>query len=77
MTRLPQVSAKEVLKVLYRLNFRIVTQRGSHIKLVRFVGGVKEKVTVPNHKAIRKGTFRNILRELELPVDEFIKLLKY
>ena len=76
MPKLPQVSAREMLRVLYELNFRIVTQKGSHIKLIRLVGGLKERVIIPNHKLIRKGTLRNILRKLNLLVDDFIKLLK-
>jgi len=77
MSKLPQVSAKEILKVLYKLDFRIVTQKGSHIKLLRFTAVGKQKVMVPNHKEIRKGTLRNILREIDLSTDEFIKLLKH
>jgi hypothetical protein len=33
------------------------------------------RLTVPNHKEPAKGTFRAILREAGLTVDEFIALL--
>jgi len=76
MPKLPQVSSREILKVLHRLGFRIVSQKGSHIKLMRFISGRKQTVTVPNHRFVKKGTFKNILRHVPLDVEDFIKLLK-
>lgn len=76
MPKLPQVSSREILKVLYKLNFRIVSQEGSHIKLMRFVSGCKQTVIVPNHRNVKKGTLKSILRHIHLSVEDFIKLLR-
>ena len=74
MPKLPVISAKELIKVLFKLNFRIVHQRGSHIKLKRQIGTKEQIITIPNHKIIRKGALKNILRILDLTNDDLINL---
>jgi predicted RNA binding protein YcfA (HicA-like mRNA interferase family) len=77
MSKLPQVSAREVSKVLTRIGFEKVSQKGSHIKFQRKRAGSTETVIVPGHKIIKKGTLRNgILKSINLSVEEFVKLLK-
>lgn len=76
MSNIPQISGKEVIKALRKIGFEVSRQKGSHIRLVRVQGGVKQLVTVPNHKIIRKGTLLNgILKPINLTLEEFKKLL--
>ncbi len=77
MSKLPQVSGKDTIKALKKIGFIVVQQRGSHVKLRRFVGVQKETIIVPLHKTLKKGTLRNgILKTIDLSVEEFVKLLK-
>jgi len=77
MPKLPQVSGKAVIKVLQKIGFRKVSQKGSHIKLQRVKSNLTDTVIVPNHKYLKKGTLRNgILKPINLSVDDFLKLLK-
>lgn len=76
MSNVPQISGKEVIKALKKIGFVVSRQKGSHIRLVRIQNGVKQLVTVPNHKIIRKGTLLNgILKAINLSLDDFRKLL--
>lgn len=76
MSNVPQISGKGVIKALEKNGFVVSRQKGSHIRLVRIQGGVKQLVTVPNHKTIRKGTLLNgILKPINLSLEEFKKLL--
>lgn len=76
MSNIPQVSGKEVIKALEKIGFVISRQKGSHIRLVRMQSEVKQLITVPNHKTIRKGTLLNgILKPINLSLEEFNKLL--
>lgn len=76
MSNVPQITGKEVIKVLGKIGFQVSRQKGSHIRLVRIQGGIKQLVTVPNHKVIRKGTLLNgILKAVNLPLEDFKKLL--
>lgn len=76
MPNVPQISGKEVIKALEKIGFVVSRQKGSHIRLVRMQEGMKQLVTVPNHKEIRKGTLLNgILKPINLSLEEFKKLL--
>lgn len=77
MPKLPVVSGKQTVKALQKIGFSIVSQKGSHIKLVKVTRQGIQKVTVPNHKVLKRGTLRSgILKAINLEVEEFRKLLK-
>lgn len=77
MSKLPQVSGKETIRVLRKIDFVVVQQRGSHVKLRRIIKNQRQTVIVPMHKVLKKGTLRNgILKPINLSVEEFVKLLK-
>ncbi|OGM12790.1 hypothetical protein A3A76_00855 [Candidatus Woesebacteria bacterium RIFCSPLOWO2_01_FULL_39_23] len=77
MPKLPQVSGREVIKVLRKIGFEKVSQKGSHIKLQRQKANTTQIIIVPDHKIIKKGTLRNgILKPIPLTVEEFLSLLK-
>ena len=70
---LPQVSGREVVKVLEEIGYRVVRTKGSHIMMR---GGSGTGVTVPDHRTALPGTLRAILRAVGLTVDEFVAQLK-
>ena len=51
--------------------FRIVRQKGSHLILQRQVPGGTITVPVPNHREIRRGTLKSIIRQSKLPSTLF------
>ncbi|MCL5678822.1 MAG: type II toxin-antitoxin system HicA family toxin [Candidatus Thermoplasmatota archaeon] len=73
MPKLPSVSGKDAVKVLSKFGSEFRRQVGSHMVLKREKDG--KKVTIPNHDELPKGTLRAIIRECDLTVEEFIKLL--
>ncbi len=73
MPKLPSVSGKDTIKVLSKVGFTVKRQVGSHIILKREKDG--KRVAVPNHDELPKGTLRAIIRQCDLTIDEFIKLL--
>jgi len=71
-----QYSSREILAVLRKAGFVEISQRGSHVKLRRQRDGRTLTVIVKHPAAnIPPGTFRSILRQAELPLDEFKRLL--
>jgi predicted RNA binding protein YcfA (HicA-like mRNA interferase family) len=72
--KLPVVSARDCIRVLQKAGFEVIRQTGSHITMAR--KDPSAKVIVPSHKEIAPGTLRNILRQADMTVDEFVKLLK-
>ena len=75
MPKLPSVSAKEAIRAFEKLDYKIVRQKGSHIRMHHNTDHNKRPLTVPNHKIIGKGLLRKLLRDADLTVGNFIKLL--
>ena len=73
MSRLPQVAGPDVVRALDRAGFSVRRQHGSHIILRRSTPFAQ--TVVPNHRQIDRGTLRAILRQTDLSVEEFIRLL--
>jgi len=72
VTRLPILSGRSIVKALAKLGYQEVRQRGSHIRLT--CPG-KTSITVPDYKVVGRGLLRKILRDAELSVEEFTKLM--
>ena len=64
-------SAVEVLKALKKLEFVVISQRGSHIKLRGIREGKLQTVIVPSHKQIAVGTFSSIINQANITRKEF------
>ncbi len=75
MTRLVMLDFKTVDRLLKELGFQSVRQRGSHV-FYRHDDG--RTTTVPNHTGsdISRPLLREILREIELSLNQFEELLK-
>ena len=72
MVDLPIISGKDAIKVLGKIGYRPVRQRGSHIRLA-CLG--RKSITIPNYKSLGPGLLRKILRDAEITTDEFSNLL--
>jgi predicted RNA binding protein YcfA (HicA-like mRNA interferase family) len=72
--KLPRVTAADVIKVLERLGFRLVRQSGSH-KIYRNESGKRLTVSYHAGKILHPKVLKSILRDADLTVDEFKKML--
>ncbi|MCC7159673.1 MAG: type II toxin-antitoxin system HicA family toxin [Ignavibacteria bacterium] len=74
MPKLPSVKPKEVIRMLNQLGYVEVRQTGSHKQFKKPEGG--KLITVAFHnKDINQVTLRSIIRQANLTVEEFIKLI--
>ncbi|MEJ7612288.1 MAG: type II toxin-antitoxin system HicA family toxin [Candidatus Fervidibacter sacchari] len=77
MGKLPRdVSGRKVVKVLQKIGYRVVHRKGSHIRMRDDTNPNHLPVTVPDHKSIKPGLLRQILRNANLTVEEFLRLLR-
>lgn len=74
MSKLPLLSANELIKVLSKIGYQTDHQTGSHI-ILRNVNYPFRRLTIPNHKEIAKGTLRAIIRQAGLSLEEFIQMI--
>ena len=73
--KLPTVSGRRVVRALERIGYHVVRQRGSHIRLRDEANPNHLPLTVPDHRTVKPGLLRKILRDADLTVDEFVALL--
>ncbi len=76
MSKLPQVKARDLVKIVTRLGFKFRDQSGSHAVYVHSDG---RRTTIPIHPSdtIGIGLLTKIIKkDLEITKDKFIKLLK-
>jgi len=62
------------------LNYKVVRQRGSHVRLEKITEAGIHKITIPNHDPIAKGTLSDILTKVsiwnQISKDALIEKLK-
>lgn len=73
MAKLPLISGRTAIKAFSKIGYRVIRQKGSHIRLCHLT---KKPLTIPDHKILGKGILRKLLRDSELSVSDFAKLLK-
>ncbi|MHC1610300.1 MAG: type II toxin-antitoxin system HicA family toxin [Candidatus Methanospirareceae archaeon] len=79
MPKLPVISGDKLIKLLTKLGYEIVRQKGSHVRLRKKTEIGEHNITVPKHREIAKGTLNDILSKVSLwnniSKEELIKML--
>jgi predicted RNA binding protein YcfA (HicA-like mRNA interferase family) len=73
--KLKKVSGEETIRVLEKLGFQQVRQRGSHVVLKKQTSEKVIGCVVLLHKELAVGTLRGILKQAGVSVDEFMENL--
>jgi predicted RNA binding protein YcfA (HicA-like mRNA interferase family) len=63
MPKLRRLSGDDVVSIFGNFGFRVVSQHGSHIKLVRATPSGRQILTIPAHRELDTGTLRAIIRQ--------------
>jgi len=75
MIEIPSLSFVLIIRALQRAGFIVVRQKGSHIRLQKRIDDTTIKLTVPAHKPVKINTLRQILKQADIELDDFKKLL--
>ena len=70
--RLAVVSGAELVRVLEKLGWDVIRQRGSHVRLKH---SDRSTLLVPLHRELKRGTLSGILRDAGLDREELRRLL--
>jgi len=65
---IPVISGRKAIKILVKLGFVVVRQKGSHVFLQRG----HDTVTVPLHDPLKKGTLNSILKQADVSLEDFL-----
>jgi predicted RNA binding protein YcfA (HicA-like mRNA interferase family) len=74
MTPLPVISGKKEAKAFQRAGYEFSHQTGSHM-ILRSSEPPHRHLSIPDHRELRKGLLRGLIRDAGLTVEEFIELL--
>jgi len=73
MARLPVISGRDAVQAFERDGWRLVRQRGSHMIMTK--PGIASLLSIPNHRELKPGTLRGLIRSSGLDVAKFWELL--
>ena len=74
--KVPSLSYEKVINALRRDGWVVIRQRGSHIRLQKHVEDKTLKLIVPAHRPIKRSTLSHIIKQANLNVEDFIKLIR-
>ena len=63
-------SGKQIKKILEKIGYKFINQKGSHVKLEKIIDNKKTIIIVPDHKTLKKGTLNNILKKTGLSIND-------
>ncbi len=73
-SKYPILPPEKIIKVMKKLGFYKISQRGSHAKYINDKNG--KIFIIPMHYEIARGTLKSILEQADIELEEFLKHLK-
>ena len=74
-SKYPILPPEKIIKILKKLGFSEVSQKGSHLKLKKELPK-KLIVIIPMHDEIARRTLKSILEQANVDLDHFLEFLK-
>ncbi len=74
--KLPSISGRKAITVFETIGYQVVRQKGSHIRLRDDINSDHKPLTIPDHKSLKAGLLRTLIRDAGLSVEDFVKLLQ-
>jgi predicted RNA binding protein YcfA (HicA-like mRNA interferase family) len=75
MSKTPSLPYDKIIHAIQRNGWIVVRQKGSHIRLQKHTAAETLKLTIPAHRPVKRTTLAHILKQANLSVDDFIRLL--
>ena len=72
---LPVISGRKAVKAFADFGFEVLPHRGKGDHIILAKQGHPAILTVPDHKELKRGTLRSLIRDAGLTVDEFCAAL--
>ncbi|NQW23675.1 MAG: type II toxin-antitoxin system HicA family toxin [SAR202 cluster bacterium] len=72
-SRLPVISGRDAVRSFESDGWQLVRQAGSHMIMTKH--GVSVVLSIPDHRELKRGTLRGLIRSSGLNVQEFVALV--
>ena len=73
-SKLPVLSGRKCAKILEKIGYEMIRQKGSHMRLKHKFGELAP-ITVPDHPELRPGLLLKIIKSTGLTIEEFNRLV--
>ena len=73
MPRLPRLSGRQAVSAFERAGFEVKRRRGAHTIMTK--PDHPETLSIPDHRQLKPGTLRALIRKADLTVERFEELL--
>lgn len=73
MSRLPQLSGRDIVAAFRRDGWHFDRQRGSHVVMTK--PGNTMSLSIPLHDPVGRGLLHDLIRKADLTVEQFLDLL--
>jgi len=74
--KVPSLNYEKVINALRRDGWVVIRQKGSHIRLQKHTEDKTLKLIVPSHRPIKRSTLSHIIKQANLTVEDFIRLVR-
>lgn len=73
--KLPIISGRQAARAFERIGYRVVRRRVSHIRLRDDQNPKHLPLTIPDHRELKPGLLRQLLRDADVTIEQFLELL--
>jgi predicted RNA binding protein YcfA (HicA-like mRNA interferase family) len=74
-SKLPVISGDDLVRVLEKLGYAVVRQKGSHVRLRHSTDPQRKSLTVPRHKTLKRGLLHRLLRDARITEEQLSDIL--
>lgn len=74
MANLPVISGRQARSAFEKAGWTFARQRSSHMILTK--PGMRANLSIPDHRELDPGLLRGLIRDAEMTVEVFVRLLK-
>lgn len=75
MNKVPSLSYEALIRALQRDGWKVLRQRGSHIRLEKQLETETLRIVVPAHRPIKRSTLAHILKQARVTLEKLDRLL--
>ena len=75
MSKIPCLPYDKIIHAFQRDGWIVVRQKGSHIRLQKHTAAETLKLTIPAHRPVKRSTLAHILKQADISVDDFLRLV--
>lgn len=73
--KLPVLSGDDLVRILEKIGYVQVRQKGSHVRLRHSADPQRKPLTIPRHKTLKRGLLHRLLRDARITDEQLSAFL--